>query len=360
MQWHSRSPRASAAGPDSAGQPAPVDPVTVNCGAYVNGERVPGDYGHDVALDTARTRRADGDNAFVWVGLYEPDEQQMAAAADVFGLHPLATERATQPHARPRLDRYGDTLVMVLKTFDYVEHDSLANARDIVTFGEIMVVVGTDFVLTVRQGRQGGLADVRRRMDGSPTALRPGPYAVLHAIAEHVLDTYQSVADRVQDDVDALQANVFTTSMAADLEHAYLLKREVIEMRRAVEPLVDNLAKLLTDYEDLVSLEVRRYIRDVRDRTQQLTDRVAEYDDVLDSLLEAAVGRVATQQNVDMRKISAWAALAAIPTLVAGIYGMRFTSMPELHWAWSYPAVLTGMAAVCGFLYYTFRRVRWL
>jgi magnesium transporter len=365
MVWRSRSPKRSrpnpsAPPPDAAEKPASVGAATVNCGAYVNGERVPGDYGHDVALDTARRRRADGDNAFVWVGLYQPDEQQMATAADVFGLHPLTTESATHAHSRPRLDRYGDTLTMVLKTFDYVDHDSLASARSTVTFGEIMIVVGAHFVVTVRQGRHGALADVRRRMDGSPVALRLGPYAVLHAIAEHVLETYSIVADRVQDDVDALQANVFTTSISADLERAYLLKREVIEMRRAVEPLVDSLAKLLTDYQDLVSLEVRRYIRDVRDRAQQITDRVVEYDDVLDSLLEAALGRVATQQNVDMRKISAWAALAAVPTMVAGIYGMRFGKMPELHFAWSYAAVMIGMVAVCGFLYYVFRRIRWL
>lgn len=360
MVWHSRSPKPS--GPERRGAPQPqsVGAATVNCGAYVNGERVPGDYGHDVALETVRRSRADGDNAFVWVGLYEPDEQQMTMAADVFGLHPLTAERATRAHSRPRLDRYEDTLIMVLKTFDYTDHDSSPSGRDIVTFGEIMIVVGAHFVLTVRQGRAGPLADVRRRMDGSPVALRLGPYAVMHAIAEHVLDTYQAVADRVQDDVDALQANIFTTSISADLEHAYLLKREVIEMRRAVEPLVDSLTRLLTEHEDLVALEVRRHMRDVRDRTQQLTDRVAEYDNVLDTLLEAALGRVATQQNIDMRKISAWAALAAVPTMVAGIYGMRFGSMPELHWAWSYPAVLIGMAAVCGFLYYTFRRIRWL
>jgi magnesium transporter len=355
MVWHVHSPKPS----DAAERPPSVAAATVNCGAYVNGERVPGEYGHDAALDTVRRRRDDGDDAFVWVGLYEPDQQQMAAAADVFGLHPLIGERGTHAHARPRLDRYDDTLVMVLKTFDYLEHDSLSSARDIVAFGEIMIVVGAHFVLTVRQGEHGALTDVRRRLEGSPVALRLGPYAVLHAIAEHVLDAYQTVADRVQDDV-ALQANVFTTSLAADLEHAYLLKREVIEMRRAVEPLVDSLAKLLTDCEDLVSLEVRRYLRDVRDRTQQLTDRVTEYDDVLDSLLEAALGRVATQQNVDMRKISAWAALAAVPTLVSGIYGMRFKWIPELHWPWSYPVVLIGMLAVCGFLYYTFRRIRWL
>ncbi|GAC1398545.1 MAG: hypothetical protein NVSMB60_09800 [Mycobacterium sp.] len=140
----------------------------------------------------------------------------------------------------------------------------------------------------------------------TPTVSFGRPRQNLNAIAEHVLDTYYAVADRVQDDVDALQANVFTTSINADLERAYLLKREVIEMRRAVEPLVDSLTRLLTDYEDLVSLEVRRYIRDVRDRTQQITNRVTGYDDVPDSLLEAALGRVATQQNVDMRKISAW------------------------------------------------------
>lgn len=365
MVWHARTPkrprpeRGVATQSDRTPEPVSVAAATVNCGAYVNGERVPGEYSHDTALQTAARQRADGQDAFVWVGLHQPDEQQIAMAAEVFALHPLITERATRTHSRPRLDRYDDTLIMVLKTFDYVEHDSLASAHDIVAFGEIMIVVGAHFVLTVRQGRHGALGDVRRRMDDSPAALRLGPYAVLHAIAEHVLDSYHTVVDRVQNDIDALQANVFSTSIAADLEHAYLLKREVVEMRRAVVPLVDSLTPLVLD-RDVASLEVRRYLRELQDRARQIIDRVAEYDDVLSSLLEAALGRVANQQNIDMRKISAWASLAAVPTLLSGIYGMRFAHIPELHWRWSYPVALIVMAGICAMLYYSFRRIRWL
>jgi magnesium transporter len=338
----------------------PVARAMVDCGVYADGARLPGKYTHAAALTKVRELEQDGVVAFVWIGLHEPDEHQMQAVADVFGLHELAVEDAVHAHQRPKLERYDDTLFLVLKTVNYVEHESVAMAREIVETGEIMIFVGRDFVVTVRHGDHGGLASVRRHMDTSPANCRLGPYAVMHAIADHVVDSYLEVTDLVENDIDAMEENVFSPDIPTDIEHIYLLKREVVEMRRAVGPLTLALQRMGSDHNDLISKEVRRYMRDVLDHNTQASDRIASYDEVLSSLVQAAVGKVSMQQNLDMRKISAWVAIAAVPTALAGIYGMNFDHMPELHQVWGYPAVLLLMATVCSLLYATFRRNHWL
>jgi magnesium transporter len=182
----------------------------------------------------------------------------------------------------------------------------------------------------------------------------------MHAIADHVVDTYLEVTDLVEYDIDSMEENVFSPTSTTDIEHIYMLKREVVEMRRAVSPLTLALQRMGTDHNDLISKEVRRYMRDVLDHNTQASDRITSYDEVLSSLVQAAVGKVSMQQNIDMRKISAWVAIAAVPTALAGIYGMNFDHMPELHQVWGYPAVLLVMATVCSVLYLTFRRNHWL
>ncbi|MDT5018317.1 MAG: magnesium transporter, partial [Mycobacterium sp.] len=315
---------------------------------------------HAGALNKVHDLEGEGRNAFVWVGLHEPDHHQMQAVADVFQLHELAVEDAVCAHQRPKLERYDNTLFLVLKTVNYVEHDTVANAREIVETGEIMVFVGPDFVVTVRHGEHGGLAGVRKQFDASPALLKLGPYAVMHAIADHVVDGYLDITDLVETDIDAIEENVFSPTQPTNIDHIYLLKREVVEMRRAVGPLTLALQRLGTDHNDLISIEVRRYLRDVLDHNIQASDRITSYDELLSSMVQAALGKVAMQQNVDMRKISAWVAIAAVPTALAGIYGMNFDHMPELHWTFGYPAVLLLMATVCTLLYTTLRRNRWL
>ncbi|MDT7754437.1 MAG: magnesium transporter [Mycobacterium sp.] len=350
----------SKSAPDAGSIHVPVARAMVDCGVYAEGRRLPGKYTHAAALDKVRELELSGVPAFVWVGLHEPDHHQMQAVADVFGLHELAVEDAVNAHQRPKLERYDNTLFLVLKTIMYVEHESVAKAREIVETGEIMIFVGPDFVVTVRHGDHGGLAGVRKRMDSTPSNCALGPYAVLHAIADHVVDHYLEVTDLVEYDIDAMEENVFSPTTETDIEHIYMLKREVVEMRRAVGPLNLALQRLGSDHNDLISKEVRRYIRDVVDHNTQASDRVASYDEVLSSLVQAAVGKVSMQQNIDMRKISAWVAIAAVPTALAGIYGMNFDHMPELHQVWGYPAVLGVMATVCTVLYVTFRRNHWL
>jgi magnesium transporter len=338
----------------------PVARAMVDCAVYVDGRREPGKFTHGAALAKARDLRQAGIQAFVWIGLHDPDEHQMQAMADVFGLHELAVADVVHAHRRPKLQRFDDTLFLVLKTVNYVENESVAHAREIVETGEIMIFVGADFVVTVRHGEHGKLARVRQRLDASPTVTKLGPYAVVHAIADDVVDHYLEVTDMIEVDIDTMEEDIFSPRSNPNVESIYLLKREVVELRRSVAPLTLALRRLASDHNDLISNEVRRYMRDVLEHQIEAAERINSYDDMLSSLVSAALGKVAMQQNVDMRKISAWVAIAAVPTAVAGIYGMNFDFMPELHTVWGYPAVLTVICVICALLYRTFRRNKWL
>ena len=352
--------RPKPAEPDAKAIHIPVSHAMVDCGVYADGQRLPGKYTHSAALAKVRELERAGKEAFVWVGLYEPDHHQMQAVANVFDLHELAVEDAVHAHQRPKLERYNKTLFLVLKTVRYVEHESVAKGRQIVETGEIMIFVGSDFVVTVRHGEHGQLAEIRKRLDASPALMKLGPYAIMHAIADHVVDHYLDVTDLIEVDIDSMEEDIFSPRTQTNIEYIYLLKREVVELRRAVSPLTTALQRLASEHNDLISIEVRRYMRDVLDHQIQASDRITSYDDMLSSLVNAALGKVAMQQNVDMRKISAWVAIAAVPTMVAGIYGMNFKHMPELEWVWMYPVVLLGMVLACVGMYVTFRRNQWL
>lgn len=332
----------------------------VDCGVYVEGRRTPGKYAYADALREVREVQLAGQEAFVWIGLHEPSEEQMQDVADVFGLHPLVVEDAVHAHQRPKLERYDDTLFLVLKTVNYVPHESVVLAREIVETGEIMIFVGKDFVITVRHGEHGGLSDVRKRMDADPEHLRLGPYAVMHAIADYVVDHYLSVTSHIETDIDSIEEVAFAPGRKIDVEPIYLLKREILELRRCVNPLSGAFQRIQTENKDVISKEVRRYLRDVADHQTEAADQIASYDDMLNSLVQAALARVGMQQNMDMRKISAWAGIIAVPTMIAGIYGMNFHFMPELNSRWGYPTVIGSMVIVCLVLYVSFRNRNWL
>nr|WP_187776297.1 magnesium/cobalt transporter CorA [Spelaeibacter cavernicola] len=352
-------PLPSLRGPNRRPQrpriPVPASRAIVDCAVYVDGHRLPGKYTHSAALEEVRRRNA----GFVWVGLHEPDEGQMATVAQTFGIHELAVEDAVQAHQRPKLERYDDLLILVLRTVNYVEHD-MDTVSEIVETGEIMVFVGPDFVVTVRHGDHTQLAEVRHSLESIPSRLALGPSAVLHAIADHVVDSYLEVAQLLERDVEAMEEEVFTPGSHMGIEPIYQLKREVVEMRRSVNPLASPLATLTKEPTDVIPKEVRRYLRDVEDHHTQVADRINDFDESLSSLIDAALAKVAMQQNLDMRKISAWVAIAAVPTMVAGIYGMNFDHMPELHWTYGYGLVVAVMATVCIGLFITFRRNHWL
>ncbi len=346
--------------PDAPAAQHPPHDALVDCGVYVEGNRLPGKFGYVAALNKVRQIEALGQEAFVWVGLREPNLAEMQEAADVFGLHPLAVEDAVCAHQRPKLERYDETLFLVLKTVNYVPHESVAQAREIVETGEVMVFVGRDFVVTVRHGEHGGLSDVRKRMEADPEQLRLGSYAVMHAIAHEVVNHYIEVSQLIESDIDSIEEVAFAPGRKLDVEPIYLLKREVVELRRCVSPLSGAFQRIQVENKDLISKEVRRYLRDLADHQSEAADHINSYDDMLNSLIQAALARVGMQQNSDMRKISAWAGIIAVPTMIAGIYGMNFQFMPELKWHWSYPVVVAVMATSCVALYFSFRKVNWL
>jgi magnesium transporter len=335
-----------------------VGHVIVDSAVYRHGKRIVDDI---PASELGQLRKlACEPEDFVWVGLHEPTENELATVEEEFGLHPLAVEDAFNAHQRPKLERYDDTLFMVLKTLRYVEHESPTTANEIVETGELMTFLGLDFIITVRHGAHSGLATLRGELDEDPEQLRIGPAAVLHAITDHVVDHYLEVTSSVEDDIEEMETRVFAPRTQVSAEQIYLMKREVLELRRAVMPLATPVRRLAEGFTRLVPDEVRSYFRDVDDHLTTVSERVAAFDELLTTLVDATVAKISLQQNTDMRKITAWAAMITVPTMIAGVYGMNFDYMPELHWKFGYPVVLVVILGICLLLYRIFRKNRWL
>ena len=297
----------------------------------------------------------------MWLGLFEPTEEELGRIAGHYGLHPLAVEDAVYAHQRPKLERYDDDLFMVLKTARYVEHEQLTATSEVVDTGEVMVFLGPEYVITVRHGEHGDLADVRHRMEAEQQDLLClGPAAVLYAVADLVVDTFVEVVAAVQDDVDELEASVFSPERTDDIGRLYQLKRELMSLRRAVAPLEVPLQKLAERPVDVVPDAMRSYFRDVQDHAIRVRDQLGGLDELLSSILQASLARTTMADNEDMRKISAWAGIIAVPTAIAGIYGMNFEFMPELRWRWGYPLVLLVIVVACLLLHRGFKRNGWL
>ncbi|MFD5339003.1 magnesium and cobalt transport protein CorA [Streptomyces hawaiiensis] len=336
---------------------SPLGSSVVNCVTYREGVRTParGDL-----VDTVERVRKSREG-FVWLGLHEPTDQEFAGIAELFDLHPLAVEDAIEAHQRPKLERYDETLFAVFKTVCYVEHEELTATSEVVNTGEIMVFVGADFVITVRHGRHGSLGPLREELESDPGQLAKGPSAVLHAIADHVVDDYLTVTDAVQGDIDQVETDVFSEAGArADPGRIYQLKRELLELKRAVVPLSRPLEDLATRPIRAVDPEIQAYFRDVSDHLLRAKEQIAAFDELLNSILQAHLAQVTVAQNEDMRKITAWAAIVAVPTMVCGVYGMNFDHMPELHWRYGYGMVIGVISVACLALYRGFRRSGWL
>jgi magnesium transporter len=322
--------------------------VIVDCAVYEDGARRPGTLSLDDVPDACHR-----ENAFVWIGLHEPTEDEFDAVAREFELHELAVEDAIKAHQRPKIESYGDTTFCVLKTARYMEK------IEAVEIGEIQMFVGQGFIVVVRHGEATPLGDVRREVERRPDLLRFGPAAVAHAILDRVVDDYLPVIAGLDSDIQEVEFQVFSESRADNpVERIYKLKREVLELHDATFPLIEPVEIQLRRVR--VPDELLPYFRDAQDHLLKVVDRIDTYRDLLNSILEANLTRVSVQQNQDMRKISAWVAIAAVPTAIAGIYGMNFEHMPELTWTGGYPFVLVLMAVLCGFLYLQFRRSGWL
>jgi magnesium transporter len=328
----------------------------VDCAVYVDGRRLPDQRTHTEAMAELR-RRGEG---FIWIGLHEPDASELLDLAETFGLHELAVEDAITAHQRPKLQWFDDVLFTVLKTVKYVGHESPTTASEIVESGEIMAFLGEDFIITVRHGQHASLRDLRKELEAAPERLRIGPAAVLHAIAHRIVETYLDVAEAFEADIDEIETLVFAPRSPISAEQMYLMKREVLELRRAVMPLATPMRRLIEDDTPLIPPDVRSYFRDVEDNLSTVAEHVAGFDDLLTTLVEATLAKVTLQQNTDMRRITAWAAIIAVPTMVVGVYGMNFDHMPELHWRFGYPLVMTVIFVACLALHRIFVRNKWL
>jgi magnesium transporter len=316
----------------------------VDCAVYHAGER------SDVSLDHAKEARL-RDDAFVWIGLYEPSREELEAVAVEFDLHELAVEDAIKAYQRPKLERYGDVSFLVLKTARYVEPDEIE-------FGEILLFIGDTFVVSVRHG-EFHLHDVRLKMEHRPELLKCGPMAVVYAILDSVVDAYAPVMDALDRDVEEVEQEVFAEDRSNPAQRIYELKREAIDFSRAVTPLVEPLERMTTGT-SRVPEGLATYFRDVLDHLIRLSQHIEASRELLTNVLQANLTQVGVRQNEDMRRISAWVAIVAVPTMIAGIYGMNFDDMPELRWNLGYPSVLVLMALICLGLWRYFKRVGWL
>ncbi|MEU2897565.1 magnesium and cobalt transport protein CorA [Streptomyces sp. NPDC088106] len=343
------------------------DPATgtavVDCAVYRDGRRLENGGSPLTPQEAMRLVRRDG--GFVWIGLHEPNEAEFAGIAREFGLHPLAVEDAVQAHQRPKLERYDDSLFTVFKTVHYLDHERLSASSEVVETGEVMCFTGRDFFITVRHGGQGSLRALRHRLQDDPELMAKGPSAVLHAIADHVVDGYIAVADAMQDDIDEVETKVFSpgrkgTPRGTDAGEIYQLKREVLEFKRAVAPLLRPMLLLSERPMRLVDPEIQKYFRDVADHVARVQEQVIGFDELLNSILQANLAQASVAQNEDMRKITSWAAIIAVPTMVCGVYGMNFDYMPETHWKYGYPVVLGVTVAICLGIHRTLKRNGWL
>jgi magnesium transporter len=353
----------------------------IDNGIYVNGTRTdsPADLGRtDEALDAA------GRGAMAWIGLFRPTANELASVADEFGLHPLAVEDAHKGHQRAKLERYGDTLFVVLRPAWYDEDE------ETVEFGEVHLFTGRDFVVTVRQAERPNLADVRKRLEADPDALGRGSEAVLCAVLDEVIDSYAPVVAGLQDDIDDIEDDLFDGDVdPASSRRIYQLLSEVIGFQRAIGPLPGMLNALLRGAEKYgTDTEVQNQLRNVLDHAIRVTERVDTFRTLLENALtlhstlvtqeqndamrrmtsaslaqgeeSRRLARASMEQGEEVKKISSWAAILFAPTLVASIYGMNFEHMPELRWAWGYPAAIVAMVLLAVVLWAVFKRRHWL
>jgi len=326
--------------------------VIVDSALYRKGVRVDVDCSRS-DLHELRGRIAD-EGDFVWVGLHQPTEDELEDVAVAFGLHPLAVEDAFKAHQRPKLERYDETLFMVLKTLWYVDEE------DAVETGEVNLFIGSDFIVTVRHGVGSDLHAARDYLEAEEAVLNHGPSAVVYAVCDKVVDGYIDVVESLEEDVDEVEESVFSPARTNDEVRIYTLKREIAEVRRAVLPLRDPMRRFATGSVAGIEEQAAPFFRDVADHLTRAAEVVDTLDSLLSTAFDAHIARISVQQNEDMRKISAGVGLVAAPTLIAGVYGMNFAHMPELRWHLGYAFAVALMVLTSGGLWVWFKKSGWL
>jgi magnesium transporter len=325
--------------------------VIVDSALYRDGVREAVDLDGDVL---ARLRESSENKAFLWVGINDPDQDEMARFAKMLGLHKLAVEDAMSKRQRPKVEPYDEMLYIVMKTLWYVEE------TDQVESGQVSIFLGPDFVLTVRLGRGVELTTVRQDLESKSHLLDHGPTAVVYTVVDRIVDCYEEVAEELQTDVDEVESSVFSPGRTRDSQRIYILKRELAEVRRAVQPLRVPMQRFIGADYPFLHKDASHFFRDIADHVIRVNEQVENLDLLLSSAFEAHLTMVSVQQNEDMRKISAWVAIAGVCTLVAGVYGMNFEHMPELRWELGYPFALALMGGFSFMLYRLFKRAGWL
>jgi magnesium transporter len=322
----------------------------VKCAAYAGGHRVA-----EIDIDgvSGVLRHLD---QFVWIGLHEPDTDLLRRVQQEFGLHDLAIEDAHRAHQRPKVEQYGESIFVVLRTANHGKGDKA------IDFGETHVFVGPRYVVSVRHGASLPYTDVRARCEAAPGLLSKGPGFVLYALMDFVVDQYFPVVEVLEDGLDRLEEEIFGGEpMRRDTTaRIYRLKRDLVDVKRAVSPLVDICNRLMRFDSALIADDTRLYYRDVYDHVVRINEMVDTLRELLTTALEANLSLISVSQNDAMKRLAGWAAIIAIPTMVAGVYGMNFRFMPELEWAWGYPTVMALTIGVCAVLYVRFRRAGWL
>jgi len=351
---------ARVPGPEAAGRPARSGrPRTPGTGLvwrwYVDGRPR-----EDATYDEATTHARAG-LGYLWVGLHDPDEATMAGLTARFGLHELAAEDVIEGHRRSKLEQFDDDLFMVVSTVDYVEHDKLSESSEIVSTGEIMIFLGSWYVITARKRGRALIKSLRADFEGEPDEVAMGPWRVLYRVLDLVIDDFNQTAVEMEADVEEVESAVFAKNGARAVVLPYQLKRELIEFKRCVFPLAQPLAQLQSRrFEPMIDPAAQDYFRELADHLQATRESITAMDDILTTYLQAALAQASFADNQDMRKISAAVAILAIPTTLGAIYGMNFDNMPELHTQHGYFVVLGLMLAGMVLAFLLFRRFRWL
>lgn len=334
--------------------PVPIERSIDFCRVFVDGKRQPGNVRVTHALDVVER----DENAFVWLSLREPTNAQMEKIAEIFDIEDLVVDDVVDAHQRPKIERHDEQLFMVVRSVNYRDDEEVSDAREIISTGEVQMVIGPQFAITIRHNSR--LPDLTAKIEEEEELAILGPTSVAWAVSDYLVDNYLRVTQLLEQDVDELENEVFTPRHTINIDKIYSYKREILEMRHAIDPLAPALRNGLTNNKDVLRKALRTYFRDVQDNATIVSDRLSGFDERLTSLLDASVAKVTLQQNSDMRTISAVVGMAAAPTMIAGVYGMNFEDMPELGWKWGYPAVLIIMFATMALMFWWFRRNHWL
>ena len=319
---------------------------------YSNGRRV-----GEVALDDISDVLERSD-AFVWIGLFEPDEPLLRKMQEEFGLHDLAIEDALTAHQRPKIERYDNSLFVVLRTAQIEEPKQPCT----INYGEVHVFLGRNFIVTVRHGYATSFSAVRSRAESTPELLAQGPAFVLYTIMDFIVDQYFPIVDALGEELEGLEQRVLDEPFSRrTTTQIYKMKRDLIALKRVVAPVIEMSGRAFRyEDQDLIPTQSRPYFRDIYDHALRINEMIDSVRDLLGTALEAHLSLLSVSQNEDTRRLAAWAAIFAVPTAIAGIYGMNFDHMPELRWAFGYPFVLTLIVSVCLWLYVQFKRAKWL